>query len=115
MTLTLGQTLRVQRQRLGKPIRTMAPEVGIGYSRLGQIELGRVRPQPAVLERLAPAYEIPYETLMLLAGYPPKPDSILKLPEFIRQAARVLSIEDWEPLRSAVAQLVAEKTIALNQ
>ena len=116
MTLTFGQTLRAQRLKLGKPIKTIASEIGLGHSQLGQIELGRTKtPRSAILERLAAAYEIPYETLMRLAGYPPKPDSIIKLPEFIRQAGGILSIEDWEPIREIVAHMVSEKTTVRGQ
>ncbi|WP_407538846.1 helix-turn-helix transcriptional regulator [Deinococcus radiomollis] len=116
MTLTFGQTLRDQRLKLGKDLKKMSAETGVSISQRGRIERGRANKlRPESIRRLAPAYGISCEALMLLAGYGHMPHLMNNLPLFISEAARTLSPEDWEPLRSAVAQLVAEKTIALNQ
>ena len=108
MSPTFGQTLRSQRHKVGKDLKVIAAETGISQSQLSHMELGRVsRPRPKSLERMALAYDIPYETLMILAGYAPTaPKPSLDLPAFIIEASAILTSEDWELLRGIVGHLV---------
>ena len=116
MTLTFGQTLRKQRGRIGKALKAIAAETGISQSQLSHIELGRVRkPRPDTVKIMAAAYELPSESLMLLAGYGDIPHLMSNLPLFISEAAGVLSVGDWEPLREIVLGLVAAKILAQKQ
>ena len=49
----LGQNVRRARQERGVTLETLADEVGLAYSYLGEIERGRRNPTLAVVERLA--------------------------------------------------------------
>jgi transcriptional regulator with XRE-family HTH domain len=49
-----------------------ATDRAVSNAYLSQLELGRIqKPSPAVFQRLAPVYAVPYETLMEKAGYLP--------------------------------------------
>ncbi|WP_407541748.1 helix-turn-helix transcriptional regulator (plasmid) [Deinococcus radiomollis] len=116
MKVTFGQTLRAQRLKIGKALNRISSETGIHQNQLSRIELGRIRkPRPDTIKLMATAYELPCESLMLLAGYGNVPRLMNNLPLFISEAALVLNPEDWEPIREIVAQMVSAKTAAQGQ
>lgn len=115
MTLTFGQTLRAQRHKLGKELKEIASTTGISQAQLGRIELGRTgKPRPDTLKLIAPAYELSWESLMFLAGYRDMAGLIKNLPLFISEAAQILNVEDWEPVRGMVEQLVQDRVSSIN-
>ncbi len=53
-----------------KSVRQVAEETAISNAYLSQLERGVAKnPSPHVLHRLAEYYDVPYETLMISAGY----------------------------------------------
>jgi transcriptional regulator with XRE-family HTH domain len=69
-TTTLGEELR--RRRGDRSLQEVSSQAKISTAYLHKLENGRVgNPSPRVLERLAGVLEIPYWTLMDLAGYVP--------------------------------------------
>lgn len=68
----LGEHLQGLRLMLKekKSVRQVAEETDISNAYLSQLERGVARnPSPHVLHRLAEYYKVPYETLMVAAGY----------------------------------------------
>jgi len=70
MGKALGKELRSVRRIRGLSLRVVADEADISTAYLQKLEAGEVQqPSPHVLHRLAGALEVPYPTLMELAGY----------------------------------------------
>lgn len=70
MPLSLGATIR--KRRVGTSLSTTqaAERAGISTAYLSKLERGQVgEPSPHILYRLSGVLEIPYEELMILAGY----------------------------------------------
>jgi transcriptional regulator with XRE-family HTH domain len=68
--LSLGATIRKRRE--GRSLSTIqaAQQSGISTAYLSKLERGQVaEPSPHILHRLSGVLEIPYEELMILAGY----------------------------------------------
>jgi transcriptional regulator with XRE-family HTH domain len=66
----LGARLRKHREKRKLGLREVAKQAGVNHGYLSQLERGEVSaPAPAFLERLAPAYGIPFPILMEWAGY----------------------------------------------
>lgn len=65
-----GEYLKGLREAAGRPLRAVAPEVGLSFPHLGRIERGEVRGPPSllVLSRLAAVYERPVEEVLDRAG-----------------------------------------------
>jgi HTH-type transcriptional regulator, competence development regulator len=54
-----------------KTLRAVQSETGISNAYLSQLETGKIKmPAPQNLHKLATAYNVPYELLMELAGFP---------------------------------------------
>ncbi len=69
-TEDLGQYLRELRRVRRLTLREVEEQSGVSNSYLSQVEHGRIRqPSPHVLQKLAVAYDVPYERLMARAGY----------------------------------------------
>ncbi|RAZ73064.1 helix-turn-helix domain-containing protein [Mesorhizobium atlanticum] len=67
----LGPYLARVRKGLGLSLRTVEAETDVSNAYLSQLETGKIRtPSPTVLHTLALRYEVSYERLMALAGYP---------------------------------------------
>lgn len=67
----IGRALSQARNRKGLSLRAVEAATGISNAYLSQLESGKVRePSPNMLFKLAELLEIPYETLLSLAGYP---------------------------------------------
>src|SRR3954468_18049148 len=80
--LPLGVYLRDLRRARRLTLREAEERSGVSNSYLSQVENGHIRqPSPYVLQKLAEAYSVPYEHLMLRAGYirpevlPARPES----------------------------------------
>src|SRR5689334_2837536 len=80
-----GRYLRELRQVRRLTLREVEEQSGVSNSYLSQVENGRIRqPSPHVLQKLAVAYDVPYEGLMARAGYirpgvvPPAPAARLR-------------------------------------
>jgi transcriptional regulator with XRE-family HTH domain len=66
----LGTQLRAARTRRRLTLQGVAGAANVSTAYLHKLEAGRVRnPSPHVLHRLAATLEVPYATLMELAGY----------------------------------------------
>ena len=62
-------------------LRAVQEAVGISNAYLSQLETAKVQsPSPVVLHKLSELYDLPYATVMELAGYP--------IPQNVRRAAR---------------------------
>ena len=74
-TEKLGTFLASARNKLEMTLRAVEEETGISNAYLSQLEHGKIKtPAPQNLYKLAELYQVPYELLMELAGYPvPKP------------------------------------------
>lgn len=69
-TEDFGHYLRDLRRVRRLTLREVEEQSGVSNSYLSQVENGRIRqPSPHVLQKLAVAYEVPYESLMARAGY----------------------------------------------
>jgi transcriptional regulator with XRE-family HTH domain len=72
MSEELGPTIRAARERARLSTQAAAAPAGISPAYLNKLESGKVNtPSPRVLHRLSEALDIPYWTLMELAGYVP--------------------------------------------
>src|SRR5215211_7406205 len=71
-----GVYLRDLRRARRLTLREVEERSGVSNSYLSQVENGHIRqPSPYVLQKLAEAYGVPYEHLMLRAGYI-RPDAL---------------------------------------
>lgn len=71
MNKSLGMLLKQTRKRRDLTLREVQKETGISNAYLSQLENDKIaNPSPNILHQLAKLYEISYETLMSLAGYP---------------------------------------------
>jgi len=71
---TLGEELRRLRELVGQgkkvSLREIETRTGISNEYLSQLERGvAAKPGPDVLQKLAGFYEVPYESLLVAAGY----------------------------------------------
>lgn len=70
MPLTLGETIRKRREQKSLSTIQAAEEAKVSTAYLSKLERGAVQqPSPHILHRLSGTLEIPYEELMILAGY----------------------------------------------
>jgi transcriptional regulator with XRE-family HTH domain len=66
----LGTRLRELREEKGLGLREVAKKAGVNHGYLSQLERGEVTaPAPSILQRIAPAYGVPFPVLMDWAGY----------------------------------------------
>ncbi|NVM53156.1 MAG: helix-turn-helix transcriptional regulator [Candidatus Helarchaeota archaeon] len=71
MNRKLGHCLRQQRKKRNLTLRSVEEKTGISNAYLSQLENNKIsRPSPSVLHKLADCYQVSYEFLMNLAGYP---------------------------------------------
>lgn len=105
----LGETLRFTRHEARKTLKDIEAETGISNAYLSQLENGKIlTPGPDKLARLAGAYGVPYNLLMIIAGHKPisAPDLTLDVPLFVLEASKVMQADDWELLRPIIGHLV---------
>ena len=67
----LGKYLKSLRENIKLSTRQVQIACGVNSSYVSQIERDFKKPSPAILEKLAPVYNISYENLMIAAGYLP--------------------------------------------
>ena len=66
----MGETLRKRREAMSMSTIQAAQRADVSTAYLSKLERGEVRqPSPHILHRLSSVLEIPYEELMILAGY----------------------------------------------
>jgi len=71
MKESLGQYLRRIRKERNLTLRAVEGKTGISNAYLSQLENSKItKPSPHFLNKLAECYDIPYERLMELSGYP---------------------------------------------
>jgi transcriptional regulator with XRE-family HTH domain len=71
MSDMLGSCLKRSRKETGLTLRDVEEKTGISNAYLSQLENQRIaNPSPQILHKLADCYDISYEHLMELAGYP---------------------------------------------
>jgi transcriptional regulator with XRE-family HTH domain len=67
----LGSYLRQVRRKLNLTLRDVEEKTGISNAYLSQLENNKIfYPSPRILYKLAECYQVSYEYLMKLAGYP---------------------------------------------
>ena len=71
----LGPFLASSRQHKKLTLRAVEAKTGISNAYLSQLETGKIRsPSPVMLRKLSEIYDVPYSSVLELAGYP-IPDS----------------------------------------
>lgn len=102
----LGNQLRDVRKLRGKSLKAIAESAGISAAYLQKLEGGDVQnPSPHVLNGLASALDVPYDTLMELAGYVVHRSNGLLAGTAFDQALGTTDLSEEE--RKAVAAFVA--------
>jgi transcriptional regulator with XRE-family HTH domain len=75
MNETLGTHLKDVRKQRNLTLRAVEGKTGISNAYLSQLENNKISfPSPKFLNKLAALYEVSYEQLMKLAGYPVSAD-----------------------------------------
>lgn len=70
-TQTLGEFLKAARESKSLTLRAVEHETGISNAYLSQLEGNKIkRPSPTHLHKLAALYDVPYDDLLSLTGYP---------------------------------------------
>ena len=73
---TLGDFLRSLRIKAKLKLREVEERSGVSNAYLSQLETGKInKPSPHIIHKLASAYDVSYERLMIMAGYIVGPDS----------------------------------------
>jgi len=86
MSDMLGSYLKRSRKERGLTLRDVEEKTGISNAYLSQLENQRIaNPSPQILHRLADCYNVSYERLMELAGYP-VPEKEIPSPTFRRKS-----------------------------
>lgn len=68
---SLGEYLKAARENKEFSLRKVETLTSISNPYLSQIESDKIKqPSPIMLHKLSELYEVPYETVMMLAGYP---------------------------------------------
>ncbi|MBR0631847.1 helix-turn-helix domain-containing protein [Bacillus altitudinis] len=117
-----GEQLRILRENRKMSVNQLAMYSGVSAAGISRIENGkRGVPKPLTIKKLARALKVPYEDLMLLAGYieqekvhemKPKYDSILKIYQTVLQKdVEHLPIFDGDQWETLTAQDISQ----LNQ
>ena len=71
MSNMLGSYLKQSRKESGLTLRDVEEKIGISNAYLSQLENQKIsNPSPQILHKLADCYNISYDRLMELAGYP---------------------------------------------
>jgi transcriptional regulator with XRE-family HTH domain len=74
MNDSLGTYLRNTRRQRNLTLRAVEEKTGISNAYLSQLETNKIAyPSPKFLNKLAELYDVSYEYLMKLAGYPVSP------------------------------------------
>lgn len=77
----LAAYLARARKDRGLSLRAVEAETGVSNAYLSQLETGKIKtPSPTVLHSLALWYDVAYEHLMGLAGYPVPDQNVVTMP-----------------------------------
>ena len=97
--VAFGEYLKGLREAAGRPLRAVAPELGLSFPHLGRIERGEVRSPPSefVLGRLAAAYGRPIEEMFDQAGVKLEPVRPASLPTGEEQFKRLMLSPEFKP------------------
>jgi len=109
-THAMGEYLRAARQRAGLSTQAAAEAAKVSPAYLNKLESGAVgNPSPRVLHRLASTLDVPYWTLMRLAGYvvPERDDAGEVVPTPSPPARHATNAELAELLGQVLARLTA--------
>ena len=107
MSKELGRQLKTVRKLNGLSLKAVADRAEISVAYQQKLESGEVRqPSPNVLFRLSEALDVPYGTLMELAGYVvPEPQGALARSASFDHALNGADLSDEE--RKAVSAFIA--------
>jgi transcriptional regulator with XRE-family HTH domain len=110
MIKSLGKFLKETRRKRNLTLRAVQEKTGISNAYLSQLENSKIsNPSPNTLFRLSELFDIPYEHLMSLAGYP--------LPKTTKSAFRVqsdfseLTHEEKERVREYIRFLKSRRKV----
>lgn len=111
-----GSYLKAQRKARGWTLKEAADRIGTSTSRLAEVERGKsyhtehaTRPSRDLVERMAKAYELPADLLLIEAGYTPSPAKELS-PEASRMLLLFESLPlDRRQLALGILRLMAEE------
>ncbi len=114
---TLGEELASLRQVKGRTLslREVERQTGISNEYLSQLERGvATKPAPDVLQKLAKFYGVPYESLLIAAGYLKEKTSDKSPRVFPRDVEAIaksaqFSGEEWEEVRSFMTFLASKR------
>jgi len=99
MADNLGSYLKRKREEKRLTLRQIEEKTGIKNAHLSQLENGRItKPLPDLLHKLAKAYQIPYEILHEMAGYPPVNDRYNSLKHNISHEFTTLTNKEKDKL-----------------
>ena len=110
----IGEQLEQARASRNWSLRRAEKESGVSNGYISQIEHGQVEPSPDVLRRLGQAYGIPFEVLMVAAGYITKrtePRETGRVPAFVFSAAERMDERDWDAAQAFFQALLSQKEI----
>ena|SRR6476620_9093981 len=117
MEVKLGEELARLRQVKGRnlSLREVERQTGISNEYLSQLERGiATKPAPELLQKLAKFYDVPYESLLVAAGYlKDKPSGrhpriVPRDVEAIAKTARFTGSE-WEEVREFMTFIAAKR------
>lgn len=92
---SLGQFLKKARSDKGYTLRDVEDLTGISNAYLSQLEWDKIKqPSPVWLNKLADQYEVPYTTLLSLAGYPVPNEENLDTSSFSARIGAVTESEE---------------------
>lgn len=75
----LGEFLQSSREAKHLSLRAVEKATGVSNAYLSQVESGKIKqPSPTILHKLSEVYEVEYNTLLTLAGYPVQSDATNK-------------------------------------
>lgn len=117
MTTTLAEELSRLRQVKDRnlSLREVQRQTGISNEYLSQLERGvATKPAPDVLQKLAKFYEVPYESLLIAAGYlkeRPKDEEGRVIPRDIESVARTAQFTgaEWKEVREFMTFVAAKR------
>lgn len=70
-SLTLGEFLKYARNQKALTLRAVEQLIAVSNAYLSQLEGNKIkRPSPTILHQLAELYELAYDDVLALAGYP---------------------------------------------
>lgn len=97
--IAFGEYLKELREAAGRPLRAVAPEIGLSFPHLGRIERGEVQSPPSefVLSRLATLYGRPIEELFERAGLRLEAVRPAQFPTGEEQLKRLMLSPEFKP------------------